>query len=271
MIPVLFQIGSFKLYSFGVMMVVAFFAGIHIAKLRGRKFGLTFEQIGDLAFWTLIFSVLGARIVFILIEWDYYSKRPNELFSLQFQGLTSFGGLIFGIIAALIWAKRHRFNMMALLDVMSPAFLVGHAIGRIGCLLNGCCYGHVCPPGTPFGVHAHGAGDDKLHIPAQAYDSAMNLAALWLLLVLEKRFKYTGQAAGVVLILHGIARFIYEFWRAGSSSTYWGSLPITEAQAMAFLISLAGVGLYLYAAAVGKKRGDKLEQEVPVAAEGGAV
>jgi phosphatidylglycerol:prolipoprotein diacylglycerol transferase len=139
------------------------------------------------------------------------------------------------------------------LDVAAPAFILGHAIGRIGCLLNGCCFGGVCPPTLPWGIHVENSA--LLHHPAQAYDSLMNLAVLAYLLYRERKGLHLGQLAGLALGLHGLTRFIYEFWRAGTlaqvdmgqaSSTYWGSLPITQAQAMAFILIVAGVAMYVY-------------------------
>jgi len=257
--PVLFKIGTFSVPSFGVAMVVAFLLSVALAQKRAPKFGISKEQIGDMAFWAILSGVLGARILFIVQEWGYFSAHPKELFSIQFRGLTSFGGLIFGFGAALIWAKRKGIPVRNLLDATAPAFLLGHMIGRVGCLMNGCCFGGVCPPGS-FGVHVD--GDNLLHTPAQLYDSLMNLIALGAVLFAETRVRFRpGQVTGLVIALHGLARFIYEYWRAGTdeqvrqglaSSTYWFTkpIPITQAQGLAALLILIGVGMM----ALSKKR-----------------
>jgi phosphatidylglycerol:prolipoprotein diacylglycerol transferase len=256
--PILFHIGSFPIHSFGVMMVIAFFSALWLVRKRSAAYGFSPNEIADVALYALIAGVLGARIVFILQELPEYLKHPNELLTLQFQGLTSFGGLFFGMAVLIVWAVRKKKSIMRLLDLCAPAFVLGHAIGRIGCLLNGCCYGNSCPDTFPLGVHVEGS--QFLHYPAQAYDSLMNLAALGILLWIERRrprFGFTaseslihgtvkeapraGLITGLALILHGLARFVYEFWRAGASSTYWGSLPITQAQAMALGLVLGGL------------------------------
>ena len=244
--PILFQVGDFKLYSFGLMMVIAFFSALTFARFRAKRYGMTPDEVGDMSFWALLGGILGARAMFIAQEWDHYSKNLKELFSLQFQGLTSFGGILVGGLVIWLWAKKKKLPVLQLLDLASGPFLLGHIFGRIGCLLNGCCYGHVCPTGFPFGVHSAEARDGLLHYPAQAFDSLMNVAALGILIVLERRGLKLGQSTGIMLILHGLARFIYEFWRIGSSSTRWGSLPITEAQAVALLLVAIGAGLYLW-------------------------
>jgi phosphatidylglycerol:prolipoprotein diacylglycerol transferase len=196
--------------------------------------------------------VLGARLLFIVQELPYYLSHPKELFSLQFQGLTSFGGVFAGVAVVAFWAKRTKVPFRKYADLYAPAFLAGHIIGRFGCLFNGCCFGGKCPPNLPWGIHV--AGSEFLHHPAQIYDSAMNLAALGILLAYEKRNHALGQAAALFFVLHGLTRFIYEFWRAGTvdqvnrgeaSSTYWGMLPITEAQGVALAMVVVGAVLML--------------------------
>ena len=254
--PILFKIGTFEVRSFGVAMIVAFMLSVWLAQSRAPKFGITKSQIGDMAFWSILAGVFGARFLFIVQEWSYFAAHPDKLFTLKFEGLTSFGGLIFGVGAALIWAKKKGIPTRNLLDAVAPAFLVGHLIGRIGCLFNGCCFGGVCPTGTFGGVHVD--GDSFLHYPAQAYDTAMNLLALGIVLFVERRVRFRpGQVTGLVIALHGLARFVYEFWRAGTdeqvrqglaSSTYWFTkpFPITQAQAMAAVLILIGGAMYAF-------------------------
>ncbi len=249
--PVLFKIGSFEVPSFGVAMVVAFLLSVTLAQSRGPRYGISKAQISDMAFWAILAGVLGARVFFIAQEWGYYSTHTKELLTLRFQGLTSFGGLICGMAAAVGYAWKKGIPIRNLLDAVAPAFLVGHLIGRFGCLMNGCCFGGACPADVPWGIHV--AGSPTLHHPAQVYDSLMNLAALGLVLFVEARARLRpGQVTGLVVALHGLARFVYEFWRAGTesqvqrgeaSSTYWGHLPITQAQGMAAALILIGLAM----------------------------
>ncbi|MDX2065272.1 MAG: prolipoprotein diacylglyceryl transferase [Fimbriimonadaceae bacterium] len=247
MYPTLLRIGQFELPSFGVILVIAFFVGIAITIRRAPRFGITGDQVLDASFYMLIAGVLGARLFFIAQDWGYYREHINELLTLRFQGLTSFGGVFFGLFAVLFWCRRNGVDFRKYADMISPGFLVGHAIGRVGCLLNGCCFGGECPPNFPLGIRV--AGDPHLHHPAQLYDSVMNVVGFGLLMLYERRRHGAGQVFGLMFILHGMARFIYEFWRAGSvqdvmqgkaSSTYWGSLPITEAQAVALVLVITG-------------------------------
>ena len=233
------------------MLLIAFFVAVWYGRKRAPKFGFTPSNMYDAAFWALILGVLGARIFFIAQEWGYYSKHKDELFTLQFAGLTSFGGVVFGILGLFIWSRIAKKSFVRILDLTAAPFLLAHAIGRVGCLLNGCCYGGACD--LPWGIPVdHLAG--HFH-PAQIYDSLMNLAALGVLLYVERRGNPYGRSASLAMILHGIARFIYEFWRAGTdeqvrtglaTSTYMDHLPITDAQVAALVLIIVGVALYIY-------------------------
>jgi phosphatidylglycerol---prolipoprotein diacylglyceryl transferase len=258
MYRVLFHIGSFPVHTYGVILIIAFLVALIVARKRATRYGLNPNKLSDMSFLLLIAGVLGARIMYLIQE---PPADPKEYFSLQFAGLTSFGGLIGGAIALVWWCVRYKTSIRTVLDVMGPPLLIGHAIGRVGCLLNGCCFGGVCPPGLPWGIHV-GSSDYLFH-PAQIYDSLMNLAGLAILLLIEKRgVLKLGQVFSLAIVFHGISRFIYEFWRAGTeaqvkaelaSSTYWGSLPITQAQAAAAAIVLLGVALFVVYARKAKR------------------
>jgi phosphatidylglycerol:prolipoprotein diacylglycerol transferase len=247
-IPKIGSFGPYSIHTFGLVMVIAFLAALWLAKQRAPRFGVDPTKVMDAGFWCLVFGILGARVAFIAQDWGFYSHNPNELFSLQFAGLTSFGGLIFGGVTLAIWARRHRLPVLRMLDLLAPSFLIGHIIGRFGCLMNGCCYGGLCD------VHAFLATKfvdvPGFHQPAQIYDAAMNAVGLGILFFLERRGLRMGQALGFAVTSYGVCRFIYEFWRAGSvaevkaglaSSTTIGTLPITEGHVMALVLIVTGV------------------------------
>src|SRR4051812_5473146 len=133
MYPVLFQIGSFKVHSYGVVLIIGFLVGLFIARKRAPRYGINPNKLSDVAFIALIAGVLGARILFLIQE---PPKDWHEYFSPEFAGLTSFGGLIGGALVMALWARKNKISMRALLDVFGPPLLVAHAIGRVGCLLN---------------------------------------------------------------------------------------------------------------------------------------
>lgn len=252
--PILFEYGPIKIHSFGAMLLVAFLAAMQVARRRAVKFNLPAAGVTDLLFWTLIAGVLGARIGYLVQEIPYYSAHPEKLLTLQFQGLTSFGGVVLGAATAILFARKQKWSVPVVLDVIGPAFLVGHIIGRIGCLLNGCCYGQQC--NLPWAIHIH----DLLgrYHPAQVYDSLMNLVAVGIILGLERKFRFKpGQVFGLVLVFHGITRMIYEIWRAGATGKLIGGTPFTEAQLAALILCAIGAVSF---AAFGRKAVTPVEQ-----------
>lgn len=241
MYPVLFKIGDFEVHTFGLALIVAFIVAYLFGRARAARYGLTQEQVGDAFFWTLILGVLGARIGFILQMLPYYLEHTDELFTLQFQGLTSYGGIVAGFLGLLWLAKRAKVPARNYLDLAGAPLLLGHAIGRVGCLLNGCCYGRRCD--LPWAIPVkHQVG---LFHPAQIYDSLMVLVGLGLLLLAERRGLRPGQSVLLAVSIYCASRFVYEFWRAGTpaevnvgfaTSTYFGGLPLTEAQIFSILV-----------------------------------
>lgn len=249
--PILFKLGSIEIRSFSVVILIAVVLGCWLVKRRCERYQLPWGELTDLIMWVVVAGVLGARLLFIAQEFG--SMKPSEVFSLRFDGLTSFGGILGGLIVVAIIARRRKRSMLAYLDILMPSMLLGQAIGRVACLLNGCCYGVACPANFPLGIPA--TGHEGLVHPAQIYETAMLLPLLGVLLAFERRRPAMGQVAMLGLAFLGAARFIYEFWRAGTeeqvrqglaSSTYWGALPITQAQAVALLLVVAGlVGIAL--------------------------
>lgn len=260
MFPILFYVFGFPIRSYGVMLLIGFFFALLLARSRAERFGFDKTKLTDAAFWALVFGILGARIAFIAQELPYYLSHPKELFSIEFAGLTSFGGLLFGAGYFVWWARRQGRSAWDVLDLAAPAAFIGEAIGRVGCLLNGCCYGGVMGHVEPWAFYVGG----QPHHPAQAYDTLMDFAALGVFLLIERRGLWQGQGFALFLILDGVARFIFEFWRAGTdaqvdagiaTSTYWGTLPITQAQAVAGAMIIAGgVMLWWFKHKQGAKR-----------------
>lgn len=237
MYPVFFKAFGLTVHSYGVMLVVGFLIAVWFAKKRATRFGLEPDQIIDAGFWALPLGIIGARLFFVAQDLPRYLGNPGLIVSEGFQGLTSFGGVAFGVLGLYIWSRLAKKPATSIYDTAAAPFLIAHPIGRIGCLLNGCCHGGSCD--LPWGVPVTGL--PGLYHPAQVYDGLLNLVGLAALLAWERRGSHgPGQSAGFALIAHGVARFIYEFWRAGVTSTTIGSLPITEGHIAALVVAAIG-------------------------------
>ncbi len=151
--------------GYGVMMLIGVVCAVALAAHRARRMGLDPEIIFSLAFWMFLAGIVGARLWFIVQYFDRFAKTDAEggflawdtitsLVSVTQGGLVVYGGLIGGLIAGLIFLRRRKLPPLAIGDVIAPSMMVGLALGRVGCLLNGCCFGGVCEEPNPLHVFA---------------------------------------------------------------------------------------------------------------------
>lgn len=245
--PILFHIGSFPVKSYGVILMIGVLVALWFARKRAPKFGVSPEDLVDSLFWMVIPGILGARLVYIVQNFKEMVAQ-NQLFSLQFNGLTSFGGMIFGFLGLLAYVKFKKKALWPMLDTVGVPVLVAHAIGRIACLMNGCCFGW---PGEEWycvpvdGLHGH-------FLPAQLLDTVMCLVFAVVLMLVERKKLAAGASFAFTVIAYGVSRYIYEFWRAGKLvNGKWvadsmANLPITRAQFTAILLVIVGLTIYFF-------------------------
>ena len=139
MFPVICKFGPFTVYSYGLMLAVAVAVCSILLSRDARKAGIPADTIFDLVFWVMLSGLLGARLFFILTNWDLFAQEPLEMIKIQNGGLSWQGGLILGSLAGMGYVKRKRLPLLQMLDLSAPYLALGQAIGRIGCFLNGCC------------------------------------------------------------------------------------------------------------------------------------
>lgn len=239
--PNLFNLGPFSVHSYGLLVAIAFAIGILLTLHFAKKEKIAPELVLDLAIYVVISAVLGARFLYVAGQWDYFRTNPAEIIMLQNGGLVFLGGLIFSFIAVLIFAQLKKIKLLKLLDAIAPGAALGYAIGRIGCFLNGCCFG--LPAKLPWGVvFPHGSladfycSGEKLH-PTQLYSSlAMFLVFLVLIRIYQNK-KFNGQLFFWWLILYSIYRFSVEFFRY--SPMHWARL--TPSQWLVIFTFSAGI------------------------------
>lgn len=251
--PELFKVFGFPVRSYGVLLVIGVLIAAAVARRRAARFGIDPNTIWDAAVWMVIPGIFGARIVFILQNWAYYQQHRDQLLSLRFEGLTSFGGLIFGFLGFWFWQRRSKTPFWPFLDTVGVPVLIAQAVGRIGCLLNGCCYGR--PTDAWYGVPVEGL--PGRHVPAQLVDFVLMLVGAGVMALWEKgRNLRPGVSFGVFLVAYGISRFVYEFFRAGTleevheqvaSSAFVRGLPITLAQVTCLALVAIGITVSLLA------------------------
>ncbi|HEX5219863.1 MAG TPA: prolipoprotein diacylglyceryl transferase [Verrucomicrobiae bacterium] len=215
--PIAFQLGPLTVHWFGVMIALAFLAGMWTAVRRAPLAGISGEHVSDLVVpWLLLGSVLGARVLYVATYWkESFAGQPWwEIFMIQRGGLVFYGGLIGASLTTIIFARVKKLPLWKLADVFAPSVALGSMFGRIGCFLNGCCFGRACD--LPWAVRFpadHVTSGAPIH-PTQIYDGLLNLALyLGLAWMFRHRRKFDGQIFATFLICYAFTRSISEAFR----------------------------------------------------------
>ncbi|MDP3731742.1 MAG: prolipoprotein diacylglyceryl transferase [Candidatus Omnitrophota bacterium] len=216
MYPTICKIGPFTIYSYGLMLAIAFLVSSTLAVLQAKIEKMNPDTIFNFSFIVFISGIIGARTLYIIENIAYYLKNPLEIMMLALGGLSWFGGLMLGLILGTIYLKKKKLSIYMTLDLVIPFVALGQAIGRIGCLLNGCCFGKISKFGIYFPVH-------KLFlIPTQIYSSLALIFIFIILRFIQERPHKEGEIFFAYLILYSIKRFSIEFWRADNETILFG-------------------------------------------------
>ena len=177
--PIAFQLGPLSIHWYGVMVALGFLAGLWTAGRRGLRAGIAAEKIMDLGPWLIIGAIVGARTLYVISYWreSFAGKPIAEIFMVWKGGLVYYGGLIGASLACILYTRLKKLPLWKVADILAPSIALGYVFGRIGCLLNGCCYGRACnlpwairfPAGNPLNPPTY-----PVH-PTEVYDSLLNL------------------------------------------------------------------------------------------------
>ncbi|MEJ2744781.1 MAG: prolipoprotein diacylglyceryl transferase [bacterium] len=269
--PIIFQFGPITIYSYGLCIALAFLAGIAAAASRARRFGWRAENVYDVCLWAMVAALIGSRLFYVFESPREFISAPWEVFMVWKGGLSYYGGLIGAVVAAAVYLKMRRLGVAEGFDLLIPSVSLGQAIGRIGCFLNGCCFGKVSalpfavvfPEGSPaYSYQLYEAGIIKpgspgtlpVH-PAQLYETLMDLGIFIALSYVLSRKKYNGQVFLLYLVLYGAGRFLLEFIRADNPVvTSLGGLSLNLQQLISLAAFVIGTVVLVWAGARNRKR-----------------
>ena len=218
--PILFEIGNWPVYSYGVLLALAYLAGLQLAVVRARRRQIDATKVMDLGIYLIIAALVGAKLMLIAVDFDYFRSQPRELLSLVRAGGVFYGGLLAALGVGLVLVRRYKLDAWTVADLTAPGIALGHVIGRLGCLLAGCCYGR--PTDVPWAITftnpaaATNVGtplNTPLH-PTQLYDAGAELLIMILLLVTERRGRpFAGRTFWLYMLLYAISRYVIEIYR----------------------------------------------------------
>jgi phosphatidylglycerol---prolipoprotein diacylglyceryl transferase len=248
--PKLISTGDFFLPTYGVLVALAFVAGLMITTRLAKRVHMNHELVVNLVVYCALAGLAGAKLLMFLFDWDYFTKNPMEIFSLSTLRAAGVyqGGLVLAIAMAFYYTRKHAMPLLQTFDVFAPGIALGHGIGKLGCFAAGCCWGKECDlpwavtfrnpdanalTGVPLRVRLH---------PAQLYEFG---AEILLFAYLYWRFGKTHKPGRIIaeyLILSSALRFGIEFTRFHEQALPFG-LPFSITQWIA--IGLAGLGVVL--------------------------
>ncbi len=237
----LFKIGPLTVHGYGLMIAIGVLAAYLMAEYRAKKKGLDPDKIFDLAIWCLLGGVLGAKLLYVIVEMKSIIANPKELLNVM-DGFVVYGGIIGGIFSGYLFCRRKHISFLEYFDLVMPSIALAQGFGRIGCLLAGCCYGRETD--SAFHIvfrHSSYAPNNVQLIPTQIIMSMLNFAHFFLLIFLAKRVKARGQVAACYLMCYSVGRFFMEYLRndpRGNVSLF------STSQFISLFILAAGVALF---------------------------
>lgn len=245
----LFFVGDFPIRAYGLILSLSIILATGVAYFLAKQDGRWHNHIVDIGIYSGIAGIVGARLwdVFFF-DWAYYSHHLSEIFYVWQGGMAIQGGIVFGVGAGTIYAKRHKIDILALADIVAPAIILGQAIGRCANLLNGDAFG--APTGGNFGIiypettlayHTYGA---QPLWPAEVWEGQIDFVIFALLLIFRAFPHAKGQAFSLYIMLYSLARFGLEFLRGDYATPVF--LSFTSAQTTSLVAFILALIFFIY-------------------------
>lgn len=245
----LFFVGDFPIRAYGLILSLSIILATGVAYFLAKQDGRWHNHIVDIGIYSGIAGIVGARLwdVFFF-DWAYYSHHLSEIFYVWQGGMAIQGGIVFGVGAGIIYARRHKIDILALADIVAPAIILGQAIGRCANLLNGDAFG--APTGGNFGIiypettlayHTYGA---QPLWPAEVWEGQIDFVIFALLLIFRAFLHAKGQAFSLYIMLYSLARFGLEFLRGDYATPVF--LSFTSAQTTSLVAFILALIFFIY-------------------------
>lgn len=241
--PVLFTIGNFGIRWYSVLILVAIIVGIKLAQMEAKKFNIPGDFIFNMAFWTVIFGLIGARAYYVIFNFSSYRNDPASIFRVWEGGLAIHGGLLAGFITIVLYCKKYNARLIKITDIIAVSLLLSQAIGRWGNFFNGEAHGAATNLATLQGIKIIPQFViDGMQIGGIYYQPTFYYESLWCLvgfvvLLIVRRVKYikTGQPTAIYLMWYGAGRFFIEMSR--TDSLMFGGFKVAQ---------IVSVGLFVF-------------------------
>jgi phosphatidylglycerol:prolipoprotein diacylglycerol transferase len=256
--PVLFKIFSFPIHSYGLMLALSFLLGIWFSGWLAKKRGLNPEVIADMGFWLILSAIVGARLYYVILHFEEFRGdllsiiNPFQGETIGIGGLVMLGGYIGAVIAAILFFKIKKLPFLPYADVVSPSVGFGIMLTRIGCFLNGCCYGGVSegllavkfPLECPAGAYQHHIHAASLY-PSQLFESIGGLIIALIVLAVARKKIFIGFQFYLTGLLYSVLRFFVDYSRFYDTSERLFGTSLSHNQGICIVMFILFGGLIL--------------------------
>ena len=253
MYPKILDVGPVTVHTYGLLLAVAFIAGIWVTGRNARKAGIDPDKIWNLGLIVIFAALVGAKILLFFSDYSYYSQNLREIFSLSTLRSSGvyYGGLALALGASALYLWKTRLPAWHVADLAASGLSLGQAIGRLGCLSAGCCYGK--PTQMPWGItftsdYAYDNVGVPLNIPLHPTQLYESIASFLLFLYLTWRLSrkhFIGQIILEYLAIYATVRFIVEFFRDDERGFVLNGL-LSTSQLIGILVFIGSVALYTH-------------------------
>ena len=255
MYPEAFNIGGFVIHWYGILVAGGFLLGLWTASRRAARDGIDAKVVSDLGVWIIISALVGSRLFYVITHGEPFSNWID----FRSGGLVFYGGFIGAALAVILYTWIHGSQpLWKIADAFAPSVPLGHALGRLGCLMTGCCFGATCdlpwaiqfPDLSPAFVALGQAPDDAAHSvsvhPSQIYSALLNFALYGGLAWLYRRKRFGGQVFAVYLMVYSVNRFIVEFFRGDYQPEQMLLGWIKPGQQLSLILLPVGIALMIF-------------------------
>lgn len=230
--PVAFSIGNKDIYWYGIIITLGIVLAIFLAWKNRDKQKIKWDDITDFVLFAIPIGIVCARLYYVIFKWDYYSQHLIEIFQIWNGGLAIYGGVIGGILTAIVFCKVKKINFLELCDYCAPYLALCQSIGRWGNFVNREAYGQLTNSFLKMGVYDSAINDYIFVQPTFLYESICTFIIFLIIIKINKNKKFPGQSFYLYMILYGIARAIIEGLR--SDSLYIGNIRVSQLLSLLF-------------------------------------